>query len=465
MSGRILIVDPDIESRMALRAGLMDGFFDVDILPDVHAPDALTRAAKSDMVLLRGDFGSAGAATAFCRSLKMSSRTNHIPVLMLARDSRSAAAAFDAGADDAMTNPRNQGELLARVRGLIRMKLGREDLFLGDSPVGDLRNAQGGDDTAADDTPNDGREIILVDLGDDKSGSWDPSVVHAVDFSVIHVTDEASAQLALAEGGAAAVLLRASGTGSLHRALRYVARLRTAVETRNMPAILIIDNNDVPTAGLGLDLGASDFVTTDVSSEELIARIHAQLARQRKSDQLRASLRSGLELALIDPLTRLHNRRYATVHAPKLMERSHTMGQPFAVMMLDLDNFKAINDTHGHPVGDRVLEEVSSRVLGTIRGTDLVARYGGEEFLIAMPDADEAAAARVGERIRAAVCGAPVVSPSSGVHVPVTVSIGVAVCRPSDGEMFTDLVSRADKALYRSKLEGRNCVRMFYHAA
>ena len=103
-------------------------------------------------------------------------------------------------------------------------------------------------------------------------------------------------------------------------------------------------------------------------------------------DQLRASVEDRLRLAMTDPLTGLHNRRYAMAHLSRIAERAAVAGRTFALMILDLDRFKAINDTHGHAAGDAVLAEVAARLSAQLRPIDLVARIGGEEFLIALPD-------------------------------------------------------------------------------
>jgi two-component system cell cycle response regulator len=140
----------------------------------------------------------------------------------------------------------------------------------------------------------------------------------------------------------------------------------------------------------------------------------------------------------------------------RVMERARDTDGVFAVMMIDLDKFKTINDRFGHDAGDAVLKEFSRRLQENIRGVDLVARFGGEEFFVAMPDVDQAAAAAAAERIRRAVEGAPVPLPDGG-EVEVTVSIGVAIATAADSDSEA-IIKRADCALYRSKETGRNRV-------
>jgi len=137
-------------------------------------------------------------------------------------------------------------------------------------------------------------------------------------------------------------------------------------------------------------------------------------------------------------------------------------GHPFAVMLLDLDRFKAVNDTYGHIVGDDVLIEAGKRLGENLREIDLLARYGGEEFVIALPETGLEGASIAAERLRRVIGEVPICLASHGIEVPVTVSIGVAVF--SGGETGNslpapqNLIEQADAALYASKSDGRNLV-------
>jgi two-component system cell cycle response regulator len=125
-----------------------------------------------------------------------------------------------------------------------------------------------------------------------------------------------------------------------------------------------------------------------------------------------------------------------------------------AVMMLDLDRFKSVNDTFGHATGDAVLREFARRLQASVRGVDIIARMGGEEFMVVMPDASAGSASAIAERVRRAIADAPFRISRGGETTDVTVSIGYAVLRPR--ESVFELVERADRALYASKNAGRN---------
>jgi two-component system cell cycle response regulator len=187
--------------------------------------------------------------------------------------------------------------------------------------------------------------------------------------------------------------------------------------------------------------------------------------RELLSDELssaHAALTSKLGMArreaLMDPLTHLWNRRGASVLLKGAFASADQRGTPLALALLDLDNFKRINDTHGHHTGDEVLRRVASRLLSSVRGDDAICRIGGDEFLVLMVDTDAKVASRVAERIRRTITDTAV--PTRDGAVPMSVSVGFTVRQPRDTSAVEELLERADQALMESKAAGRNRVRM-----
>ena len=205
-----------------------------------------------------------------------------------------------------------------------------------------------------------------------------------------------------------------------------------------------------------LDMGVNDYLVRPVDRHELIARVRTQVRRKRHSDYLRKSLNASLELAVTDPLTGLFNRRYLDTHAKALAEQASTAGTPLSTLVMDIDHFKSVNDTHGHAAGDSVLREFAQRLRGNTRGIDLVCRLGGEEFIVVMPDTPMWRARQIAERLRSCVASEPFLV-GGATKVTVTASVGLATLeRP--GESMDALFARADQALYAAKREGRNRV-------
>jgi diguanylate cyclase (GGDEF)-like protein len=159
-------------------------------------------------------------------------------------------------------------------------------------------------------------------------------------------------------------------------------------------------------------------------------------------------------LTVIDGLTQVHNRRYLTEFLDRETSRSHRFGRPLAVVMLDIDHFKSINDRFGHLVGDMTLRELCARVKALTRRDELFARYGGEEFALVMPESGLETARVIAEKIRQAVERTPF--SFNGTTNTVTVSLGLAVSTPTQPLATSELLARADANLYRAKSAGRN---------
>ena len=178
-----------------------------------------------------------------------------------------------------------------------------------------------------------------------------------------------------------------------------------------------------------------------------------------------AHVQDGLRLAMIDPLTGLHNRRYALPHLAAIAERALLSQGVFAVMVIDLDRFKSVNDRLGHASGDAVLVEVARRLQASLRQGDLLARIGGEEFLAALPETSFEEACHIADRLCRAVEELPI-DTGCAAGLRVTVSIGLAVSTATNRtEDAKTIIDRADHALLRAKAEGRNKVTISQSAA
>jgi len=239
--------------------------------------------------------------------------------------------------------------------------------------------------------------------------------------------------------------------------LRLCSQLRSLDRTRDISVLLMGEVEDRGRILRGLDIGAHDFLIRPIDRNELLARVRSQVRRKRFTDRLRDSLQSSMEMAVLDQLTGLHNRRFMDTRLAAMFDESALRARALSVMVLDVDHFKAVNDSWGHDAGDEVLKEFADRVRACTRGIDLVARMGGEEVVVVLPETGPKAAYAVAERIRERVENTPFAIYNNSRGIAVTVSIGVASRKAGDASS-ADIVKRADDALYRAKASGRNRV-------
>ena len=203
----------------------------------------------------------------------------------------------------------------------------------------------------------------------------------------------------------------------------------------------------IPIEMKALDLGVFDSV-------RYFGAFMTDLRPRRQAEARNSALLAQLEQqALSDTLTGLPNRRAFENEAMRMVVRAKRSGSQITMGIADIDFFKKVNDTHGHPVGDEVLNAVSAVLTQAARASDFVARIGGEEFGLLFPEATPDTASAVAERMRNAVAGFPVIT-SGGVELKITISIGLA---PFTGSL-SEALSNADKALYKAKNNGRNRV-------
>jgi diguanylate cyclase (GGDEF)-like protein len=217
----------------------------------------------------------------------------------------------------------------------------------------------------------------------------------------------------------------------------------------------MVTGNDSDEAKLqGFEQGADDYVTKPFQSDELLARVRAGLRIVALQKALLATNHRLEELSLTDSMTRVANRRAFDERLEDAFEHARRYERPLSLVMIDVDHFKLINDTHGHDAGDRALRVVAEVLADSSRHSDFVARIGGEEFAVLLPETALFEAMQFGEKLR---CNIAIAQTATG---PITVSIGVANMPHSRIATRANLFHAADQALYRAKANGRNRVEM-----
>ncbi len=455
MAGTILLADEHSSSRILLRARLAQTHHQVIVADTLDEARRLARQWHPDVALI--GFSEDEASLALLRELKSDPATAATELVAFVRKSGGTvtAEALAAGADDVLDRTMPEAVVMARLRSRMRARSSDDDL----ARRGDAEAALGFAELRARfETPAPQRPGTVALVTGDMSvaetlrAALEP---HLRDRIVVLSRD--ALYQAEAAGLKPDVYVIAADLEARHDGLTLIAELRSRAEARTAGIVALVHPLDTAGAVSALDLGAGDVVELPVNPLELVERLRGQLRRKARADRLRQQISDGLKLAVTDPLTGLKNRRYALATLARVADEAEATGRPFAVMVLDLDHFKRVNDTHGHGAGDAVLAEAAQRISGALRAADTVARLGGEEFLVVMPDTTPEAAAAAGERLRRLVEAAPFHLPGSGGELSLTVSVGVAVTG-SGHEAADRMVDLADKALYSAKADGRNLV-------
>jgi diguanylate cyclase (GGDEF)-like protein len=239
--------------------------------------------------------------------------------------------------------------------------------------------------------------------------------------------------------------------------LKFLAMRATRPELVNIPVIMLTAEGDANRKGEVLDQGASDYVTKPFNDRELLARVRVHYRLKVLQDELREANKRLESLADTDGLTGLYNRRYFDALLVKELQRTARYKTPVGLVLLDIDHFKQVNDTYGHPMGDEVLRNVSRIVTSSVRVTDSAARYGGEEIAIVFTQTTAQGVSDVTERLRQRL--AEFHHEYQGHSVQRTASFGLSVCEGKGATPTAkEMIDRADRALYRAKRTGRNRV-------
>ncbi len=454
MTARVLVVDDILPNVKVLSAKLLSEYYDV--ISAYSGQEALEKidAQHPDMVLL--DVMMPGMdGFEVCQRIKSNPATMHIPVVMVTALSEVAdrVKGLQAGADDFLTKPVNDTALFARVKSLLRLKMIIDEWRLREKTSDQLGVLQA---TSFEEVNQlEGCKVLVVD--DLPMEANRLSEILKADSLEIKLCTSSSETLAEIQANDYDLVI-ISLTLAAEDGLRLSSQIRSLEGARQLPILLVDDNIDIRKTVKGLDLGANDYLLRPYDKAELIARVRSQLRRKKYQDKLRANYETSLSMALVDSLTGLFNRRYFNAHFDKILEKSRRESyKPVGLMVVDIDKFKSINDTYGHPVGDEVLQELAKRLMNSMRPSDMVARLGGEEFVIVMPESRPEQVQMIAERVRQLIEEKTFAIEKGAQQLPVTASIGVTVTR-QEPETPDDIFKRADEGLYQAKAEGRNRV-------
>lgn len=454
MPGQILVVDDQLLCRMILRAGLGEACYDTLLAGTAAEGLALATEHLPDLVLLDYNLPD-GNGIDLCARLRNSPRTQNIPVILVSADEtrETRMRALEMGADDFICKPIDERHLLARIRVLLRHSAIERDYQA--HGTGALR--MGLAEASKEFT---GPTRVTLVCTQTEAQDPDTGLAPALYDTRVTLPD----LLGIAGRGRIPDLLILSPGSMEQNGLNVIADLRARHATRHLPIAAVMRADAPLSSAMVLDLGADDVLRLPMDTGECKLRITAMLRRKQRQDALRRALGSELDLAMRDPLTGLFNRRHAMAHLSGLLGGAGSKSG-FSLLLIDMDNFKRVNDSFGHVVGDDVLTEVASRMASAARPQDVLARLGGEEFLLILPEADMALAEVMAEQVRHRIECCPFPLKGSDMQLQITASIGVAVqagvmpdpARPVLEHIRT-IIDQADQAMRLAKSTGRNRV-------
>ncbi|MBX6332806.1 MAG: diguanylate cyclase [Gemmatimonadaceae bacterium] len=485
---RILIADEDEALTRTVAWLLREQGYDVAVAPGGARVIELLEAHAPDLLMIDVQMRAVDGYD-LLRRINADARWHDVPVLVVSALPADEAMTqlLSLGATDFISKPFHVRELLARIRVQLRI---RQELLHARSA---LKSTQV-ELTRARAEAESRRK--MVDILHEVTGDFSSEELYQILVRrVARALDISHCSLILArpgdETGIVAAAYEAPGLTRLEVRLDRYPEIQSALETGEPVLIEDVDQsplyNDVRLdwAATGtmvpfrsvialpfqldgeqagviflrtlLDeppLGHSDVEFADTVVRAAVAAIRrAQMIESTRADKARLEV-----LALTDPLTQTHNRRALMERLTAELERARRYALQLSMLMIDLDHFKAVNDSYGHVVGDEVLRGVSRILQREARAVDVVARFGGEEFVVVLPETGEEGAMALAERIRSRVAETPPLSGGEYGWLRVTVSIGVATIPSPRVNSPEDLIALADEALYRAKAQGRNRV-------
>ncbi len=486
---RILIADEDELLARSLSWLLKEQGYDVALAPRGTCLKEQLDSYDPDLLMFDVVSGDGDDRLQLLREISADKRWRDMPVLVVSTQPADQAIPrlLDSGASDFVGKPFNVRELLARVSAQLRS---RRQLL---SARSDLRSTRA-ELASARAQVESGREI--VDILHEVTGDFSSDELYNVLVRrVARALDISHCSLILArsddEVGIVAAAYEAQGLAQVEIHLDRYPEIRTALSTGTPVVIEDVDQsplyNDVrldwaaqgtlipyrSVAALPFRLDGEQsgviFLRTlldeqplrqsDVEFAEMVIRAAVAAIRRAQLIEAARADRARLEvLALTDPLTHTHNRRALIERLTEELERARRYSLALALLIVDLDHFKTVNDSYGHLVGDEVLRGVARMLQREARAVDVVARYGGEEFIVILPETTAEGAVALAERIRERIANTPPVAGGEYGWLRVTVSIGVATVPSSHANSPEELIALADAALYRAKAEGRNRV-------
>jgi len=439
------VVDDETDAVNLFQAALNDQGFQIETAANGAQAVEKARSFLPDVILMDVIMPELNGYIATER-LKADPATSDIPIILVTGLNKveDKLRGLESGADDFLNKPFNIQELLSRVHSLVKIKKLQEQLKEMSERQPLLAHIKKSLSTY--------RSHILVVEDDERIRNICKWILDAGGYVVDTVPDGGEAQKHLKAAIPDLILLDLMLPDI--NGLDLVQKLKQDPATQDIPVIIITAMSDMKTKVKSFNTGVDDYLVKPVKSLELLARVKVNIRKHLAQQELKYSLDQTFQQSISDPLTGLCNRQYMSTVMDRELAIFKRHGRIFSLMILDIDNFKSINDNLGHLSGDQVLTAVAKILKDEIRTSDLAVRYGGDEFIVIFSDTKEDQAMIIAQRIRAAVEQKKFIE---GKDQMISVSVGLtqASANDSTGE---DIIKRADDAMYQAKRAGKNRV-------
>ena len=385
------------------------------------------------------------------RILKSNTESCDIPIVLITAFSGSEyeIKGLEAGADEFLNKPVNKTELLTRAKSLIRLRQYKEQIKSRTCSINSVTSSK--DENNCLDNAELNLPTILIVEDNKIDAKLLQRYLHGEPYQIKFASDGENAISRSQQERIDVILLDLLLPGK--NGFEVCSTLKEMENTQNIQIVAITGLSDLESKLKGIELGVDDYLIKPVNMHILRTRVKSLVKKKALLDRLCDKYEMAVHSAITDKLTGLYNRRYFDHFLDFEIKRTSRQKTSLALLMMDIDNFKQINDTLGHLFGDKILNKLGDIIKSIIRETDLAARYGGEEFSVVMSNTGLEDATDIAERMRKEIS-------SYNFDItkgPTTVSIGISLY-PSDSTSLQDLLSNADRALYRAKNEGKNRV-------
>jgi two-component system cell cycle response regulator len=451
LNEKILIVDDDPTNVKLLAAKLGDSNYTV--LKAYGGEEALQKAKSENPDLVLLDVMMPGMnGFEVTVQIKNCPETADIPIILVTAldGSDNKVKGLEAGADDFLNKPVHTVELKTRVKSLLRLKRYCDQLKARAHAQGMVFSPFSRDDAM----PELGLPRLLIVEDSPVDAKLIKSLLNSLACSTmsVHSGEEA---LSICNNHKIDIMILDLLLPGLD-GYEVVKQIKENSLTQSTQIIVVTSLQDIQSKIKGFDFGADDFLVKPINFNEFRARVNSLIKKKAYHDKLMSSFEVAVQAAITDKLTGLYNNGYLQHYLKDEVKRADRQHHPVSLLMLDIDDFKLVNDRHGHLAGDNLLREIATKLGDSIREVDVLARFGGDEFAIILPYAQKEYATAVAERIRLSVENFTV-AVNDQTSLTTSLSIGVAEYEPGV-DAAKNVIQKADQALYKAKSTGKNKV-------